>query len=324
MSSCGCNGDKANDSIAEPSPSVSNTCKPQPTTSESSQVHVGCCESEKSTFAEIQPESSPTAKFISHYTIPKMDCSAEEQMVRMVLGDVEGLKGLIFNLPQRKLQVLHDQDNQIITSKLESLGFGAILDSTESAANINIQATEPAGQANVLKILLAINALMFLIEFTSGILAASTGLIADSLDMFADAAVYGIALYAVGKASKLQLKAAHISGWIQLALALTVIGDVIRRFIYGSEPESTLMIVIGLVALIANVLCLYLISGHKNDGAHMKASWIFSANDVIVNLGVIFAGFLVVWTGTAYPDLIIGIIVSLFVLNGARRILSLS
>ncbi len=317
MSNCDCNSDKSNDIVAQASPSVINTCKPQ-----SSQTPPS--ESEKSTLTEGNLPSSQVAKFISHYTIPKMDCSAEEQMVRMVLGDVDGLKGLIFNLPQRKLQVLHDQDNKIITSKLESLGFGAILNSTESASNIKVPATEFSGQATILKFLLTINAVMFFVEFTSGILAASTGLVADSLDMFADAAVYGIALYAVGKAAKFQLKAAHISGWIQLALALTVIGDVIRRFIYGSEPESTLMVIIGLVALAANILCLYLISGHKNDGAHMKASWIFSANDVIVNLGVIFAGLLVAWTGTAYPDLIIGIIVSLFVLNGSRRILALS
>ena len=63
--------------------------------------------------------------------------------------------------------------------------------------------------------------------------------------MFADAAVYGIALYAVGKAAKYQVKAAHFAGWIQLFLAITVIVDVIRRFILGSEPESLLMIVIG-------------------------------------------------------------------------------
>ena len=182
---------------------------------------------------------------------------------------------------------------------------------------------DPTKQAKVLKLLLAINGVLFFIEFISGIIAASTGLIADSLDMFADAAVYSIALYAVGKAAKYQLKAAHFAGWIQLLLALIVIIDVVRRFMFGSEPESDLMIIIGFLALIANVTCLYLISGHKDGGAHMKASWIFSANDVIVNMGVILAGVLVAWTGSAYPDLIIGILVSLFVLNGARKILAL-
>src|SRR3546814_20657650 len=81
--------------------------------------------------------------------------------------------------------------------------------------------------------------------------------------------------------------------------------------------------VIGLVALVANVSCLLLIYGHREGGAHMKASWIFSANDVIANIGVIAAGALDAWTGSSYPDLVIGTVVGLIVLNGARRILAL-
>lgn len=263
------------------------------------------------------------AKEVSTFLIPKMDCSAEEQMVRMALSSVNEVKGLTFDLPNRKLKVFHNDGLNEITSKLEALGFGAKLESTVTSVGEIPEKADTSEQAKVLKILLAINAALFVIEFISGLIAASTGLIADSLDMFADAAVYGIALYAVGKAAKYQVKAAHFAGWIQLFLAITVIVDVIRRFILGSEPESLLMIVIGFLALIANVACLYLISGHKDGGAHMKASWIFSANDVIVNLGVIIAGFLVALTGSAYPDLVIGIIVSLFVLNGARKILAL-
>ena len=72
-----------------------------------------------------------------------------------------------------------------------------------------------------------------------------------------------------------------------------------------------------------NTGCLLLISKHREGGAHMKASWIFSANDVVINMGVIAAGALVAWTGSSYPDLIIGTIVGLIVLNGARRILAL-
>lgn len=274
---------------------------------------------DKTDAVEFQTDSNETSTFV----IPKMDCSAEEQMVRMALTSMSEVKGLAFDLPNRKLKVFHNDGLNEITSKLEALGFGAKLESTVASVGEIPEKIDSPEQAKVLKILLAINAALFVIEFISGLIAASTGLIADSLDMFADAAVYGIALYAVGKAAKYQVKAAHFAGWIQLFLAITVIVDVIRRFILGSEPESLLMIVIGFLALIANVACLYLISGHKDGGAHMKASWIFSANDVIVNLGVIIAGFLVALTGSAYPDLIIGIIVSLFVLNGARKILAL-
>lgn len=281
------------------------------------------CSSDSTNFSETASENEGGATFISDYTIPKMDCSAEEQMVRMVLAPLSEVKALAFDLPNRKLQVFHTDGLSEITMKLEGLGFGATLESTVESTGTLPDSPDPTRQAKVLKILLAINAVLFVIEFISGIIAASTGLIADSLDMFADATVYGIALYAVGKAAKYQVRAAHFAGWIQLLLAVIVIVDVVRRFMFGSEPESNLMIIIGFFALVANVTCLYLISGHKDGGAHMKASWIFSANDVIVNMGVILAGVLVAWTGSAYPDLIIGIIVSLFVLNGARKILAL-
>ena len=283
---------------------------------------LSCCSSDPKENLGVEAVSKE-CQYISEYIIPKMDCSAEEQIVRMALSNLEAVKGLTFDLPNRKLKVFHNEGIEQITTKLEGLGFGAKLDDTQLSSGDIPNEPDPIKQAKVLQLLLGINALLFFIEFISGIIAASTGLIADSLDMFADAAVYGIALYAVGKAAKYQVKAAHFAGWIQLLLAVIVIVDAIRRFMFGSEPESTLMVVIGLLALIANVTCLYLISSHREDGVHMKASWIFSANDVVVNMGVIFAGVLVAWTSTAYPDLIIGILVSLFVLNGARKILAL-
>jgi len=130
-------------------------------------------------------------------------------------------------------------------------------------------------------------------------------------------------LYAVGKAARLKLKAAHLAGWLQLALALGVLIEVLRRAILGSEPVSALMMGMGAIALLANIACLLLIFKSRNQGAHMKASWIFSANDVLANAGVIIAGTLVALTGSQIPDLIIGVIIGFIVLNGARRILLL-
>ncbi len=156
-----------------------------------------------------------------------------------------------------------------------------------------------------------------------GLIAESAGLVADSLDMFADAAVYGLALYAVGRAAALKTRAAHVAGWLQLVLALGALSEVVRRVFFGSEPESVLMMSVGAVALIANAACLILIAKKRDRGAHMKASYIFSANDVIANLGVIAAGVLVTWTGSPYPDLVVGTIIAVIVLTGARRILKL-
>ncbi|MDP2534670.1 cation transporter [Alteromonas sp. CI.11.F.A3] len=178
-----------------------------------------------------------------------------------------------------------------------------------------------ASQKRVLYWLLGINAVMFFVEMTVGILADSTALIADSMDMLADAVVYGIGIYAVGKSILHKAKAAQISGYFQLLLGVIILIDITRRLFLGSEPISSLMIGMGFIALIANVACLVIIRNHKNDEVHMRASWIFSANDVIANMGVIIAGVLVVWLDSRVPDLVIGCIVSIVVLRGAWMIL---
>ncbi|QFS68960.1 hypothetical protein GBC03_01125 (plasmid) [Citrobacter telavivensis] len=235
---------------------------------------------------------------------------------------------LSFDLSNRRLKVVHDGEAEPITAKLATLGLGASLQETVIADPETIKAAESSAvsatqESGTLRVLLGINAIMFVVEMTAGLIAQSTGLIADSLDMFADAAVYGLALYAVGRSAKMQVRAAHLAGVLQLILAIGVLVEVVRRFVFGSEPESLMMMAIAFVALIANTSCLLLISKHREGGAHMKASWIFSANDVVINLGVITAGALVAWTGSNYPDLIIGTIVGGIVLNGARRILAL-
>ena len=183
----------------------------------------------------------------------------------------------------------------------------------------------PDVEAGTLRVLLAINAAMFAFEVVAGWLAQSTGLLADSLDMLADAAVYGLALHAVGRPPGLKVRAAHASGWLQLALALGAFAEVARRALQGSTPEPPTMIGVSLVALAANVTCLVLVHRHRHRhrGAHMEASFIFSANDVLANLGVIAAGALVAWTGSPVPDLVIGAAIAGLVLRGAVRILRL-
>lgn len=176
-------------------------------------------------------------------------------------------------------------------------------------------------QSRVLIQLLAINGVMFVAEIIAGIIGDSTALIADSLDMLADATVYAIGLYAVGRSLAAKTKAAHISGIFQVMLGLGVLFDIIRRFIVGSEPESLMMIVVGIVALIANTLCLRLIYKHRQGEVHMRASWIFSKNDVIANLGVIIAGALVAWLASPWPDLIIGLIIATVVVRGGVHII---
>lgn len=177
-----------------------------------------------------------------------------------------------------------------------------------------------ASQKRVLVVLLVINALMFVVELGFGWVAESTALIADSLDNLADAVVYGIGLYAVGRSMVHKANAALLSGYFQAALGVLIVLDIGRRVWMGSEPTSELMIIVGFAALVANVICLLLMQKHRNGEVHMRASWIFSKNDVIANIGVMTAGGLVAMLGSRWPDIVIGIIVATVILRGARTI----
>lgn len=176
-------------------------------------------------------------------------------------------------------------------------------------------------ERRTLILVLSINAIMFVVELGAGWIAQSMGLIADSLDMLADAGVYTAALLAVGSTTRRKTHAAAVSGVLQLALAAGVAVEVARRAVQGSEPVSALMIWISVLALCANAACLVLLHKHRDGEIHMRASWIFSTTDVQVNVGVIIAGLLVMVTGSAWPDLVIGTAVCGLVVRGGVRIL---
>lgn len=179
-----------------------------------------------------------------------------------------------------------------------------------------------AKQKHVLYWLLGINSGMFFVEIAIGLYANSTALIADSMDMLADAIVYGIALYAVSRTLKHKANAALVSGYFQLTLGLLIIFEIVRRLLGEGEPHSWFMIGFGLIALIANVICLILIKKHNNGEVHMRASWIFSANDVIANMGVIAAGVLVMVLDSRWPDIVIGSVIAILILRGAYLIIT--
>ena len=181
---------------------------------------------------------------------------------------------------------------------------------------------DSSAQKSVLKQLLIINGVMFVSELIIGLIADSSGVIADSIDMLADCLVYAVSLYAVGAANSVKIGAARASGLFQIVLAMSILVDVGRRVIFGSEPSSPLMFCISIVALAANAYCLILLSRQKNREVHIQASWIFTRSDVVANSGVILAAVIIYFSQSRWPDLIIGAGISLFVLYGGYSILA--
>ena len=258
------------------------------------------------------------------FNITKMDCPSEEQLIRMKLQDFDTVKGLEFDIANRKLDVYHNGNPEPIFLALGTLNLNTTLVSTEKS-NFVVETDTSNKQRKLLWIVLIINFLFFGLEMLFGVFSGSMGLIADSLDMLADSVVYALALIAVGGTIALKNNIARFAGYFQVLLAIIGFVEVIRRFM-GIEamPDFKTMIVVSVLALIANVFCLYLLQKNKSKEAHMQASMIFTSNDVIINSGVIVAGLLVNWLNSSYPDLIIGAIVFVIVAREAYRILKLA
>lgn len=176
-------------------------------------------------------------------------------------------------------------------------------------------------QRKLLWAVLVLNGVMFFVEFIAGWLAESSGLIADSLDMLADTLVYAVSLYAVGKAIKYKANAAILNGTLQTVLALVVLADVLQRLIFGSQPNANMMLWVALLALAVNIACFALLYSSRNGDINIRASWICSRNDMIMNGGVILSALLVAKLNMAWPDLVIATVIAFIVLRSAIRII---
>ena len=252
-----------------------------------------------------------------------MDCPSEENLIRMKLDNISSIAHLEFDIPNRKLIVFHNEGSDQIEKSILELNLGGKKISTELIEGTQFE--EKTDQKKLLWTVLAINFAFFIIEMTTGYFSKSMGLVADSLDMLADSFVYGISLLAVGGTITKKKRIAKLAGYFQIALALIGFGEVLRRF-FGDDPlpDFSIMILVSVMALIANGICLYILQKSKSkEEAHMKASMIFTSNDVIINAGVIVAGLMVHWLSSNKPDLIVGTIVFALVMQGAFRILKL-
>jgi len=252
-----------------------------------------------------------------------MDCPSEENLIKMKLSDIPKIYNMVFDISNRILTIYHDTDTSQILNTLQTLNLRTALKDTITADNVNL--SKQYNQKKILLAVLLINFIFFLLEVVAGWISHSMGLVADSLDMLADSFVYGLSLLAVGTTIKYKKNVAKAAGYSQIILAVFGFVEVLRRFLSNKTiPDFKTMIIVSFLALLANAWCLYLLQKTKSNEAHMQASMIFTSNDVIVNIGVIIAAALVYLTKSAIPDLIVGTLVFILVLQGAYRILKIA
>lgn len=178
-----------------------------------------------------------------------------------------------------------------------------------------------ASQSRVLYIALAINAVMFFVEFTAGWIAGSTALLGDSLDMFGDASVYALTLFVLDRSRRARAGAALIKGGFMLLFGVVVVSDAVRKLLIQEVPDAQWMGVIGVLALIANGICFVLLYRHRADDLNMRSTWLCSRNDLVANSSVIIAAGLVALTNTLWPDIIVGVAIAALFLHSAWQVI---
>lgn len=174
----------------------------------------------------------------------------------------------------------------------------------------------------VLWIVLAINALMFLVEGWAGVLAHSTSLLADALDMLGDALVYGFSLFVLARSARWQAGAALAKGGFMLAFGLGVLGEAFYKVFHPVMPSVEAMGVVGGIALAANLVCFFLLYRHRGDNLNMNSTWLCSRNDLIANVGVLLAAGGSHLLASRWPDIIVGCIIASLFLSSALGVMS--
>ena len=173
----------------------------------------------------------------------------------------------------------------------------------------------------VLWIVLAINAVMFLVEGYAGLLAHSTSLLADALDMLGDALVYGFSLFVLARSARWQAGAALAKGGFMLAFGLGVLGEATYKVFHPVMPAVATMGIIGGVALAANLVCFSLLYRHRDDNLNMSTTWLCSRNDLIANAGVLLAAGGSYVLASRWPDIVVGAIIAGLLLGSAVSVL---
>lgn len=187
-------------------------------------------------------------------------------------------------------------------------------------AEIELDPSDVAERRTLIWVLL-INCLQVVVAGTVGVVADSTGLLGAALDNLADAGVYAVSLYAVGRSVAAKSRVAALSGALLIILGVGLLVEVLRRFFVGAEPIGLAMIVAAVANAATNLICLRLLRSHRDQGVHMQASWIFTTNDMLANAGIAVSGAAVMFFASPLPDLIIGLVVGGLVLKGGWEIL---
>ncbi|MEP3653837.1 MAG: cation diffusion facilitator family transporter [Litorimonas sp.] len=178
------------------------------------------------------------------------------------------------------------------------------------------------GYKRALLAVILINAVMFCVEITAGLKSGSQALLADALDFAGDSATYTISLLVIGASLRTRAMASLFKGGSLAFIAIIILASSLYRFLGDTVPVAETMGIVGFLALLANLTSLLVLMRWRDGDSNVRSVWLCSRNDAIGNVGVIIAGIVVAITGTAWPDLVVAILLATLFLRSSFSIIS--
>ena len=263
------------------------------------------------------------------YRVTGMDCGKCAAKVQNAVSALPGIREARVSIASGEMSLLVDDPDArlaVVESTVAGLGYKlSRLDLDDDDGIPDLSHVTPAYR-RALWIVVILNAGYGLIEIVGGFLAGSQAVQADALDFIGDGLISWLGLLAIGWGLAARAKAALLQAGFLAALGFGVLGSTLYRFLVTYTPEAELMGVFGLIAMGVNILAVLVLIPHRAGDSNGRAVWLFSRNDAIGNFAVVVAAGLVAWTGTAWPDLVVAVVIaalflqsSLSIIRDARR-----
>jgi Co/Zn/Cd efflux system component/copper chaperone CopZ len=262
------------------------------------------------------------------YRVTGMDCSSCAEKIQSAVAKLPGVQEARVSIASSMMTLKVDDAAKLVpTVEATVTDLGYHLDRDEPSATAdddelpkNLSHITPAYR-RALWIVVLINAGYGLVEIVAGFVAGSQALKADALDFMGDGLITFLGLLAIGWSLVWRARSALIQGLFLAALGVGVLLNTAYRVLVLNQPEAELMGVFGMIALVANVAAALILIPHRAGDANVRAVWLFSRNDALGNLAVVIAAGLVFWTKTAWPDLVVAVIISGLFLQSAWSII---
>lgn len=271
--------------------------------------------------------NTPSVAETLRYRVTGMDCSSCAEKIQAAVTKLPGVEAARVSIASSMMTLKVDKAERrtpVIEATVTELGYQldreeAVATNDEREIGKDLSHVTPSYRRALWAVVL-INVGYGLVEIFAGFVARSQALKADALDFVGDGLISFLGLLAIGWSLAWRAKAALIQGYFLAALGLGVLLNTGYRVLILNQPEAQLMGAFGIVALVANVTAALILIPHRKGDANVRAVWLFSRNDALGNLAVVVAAGLVFWTKTAWPDLVVAVIIGGLFLQSAWSI----